>query len=128
MVVVNATLGPHSPLSFARRKSELRIADRKGHSTPPRMESDRGPLCCDASMAQVEVVAAGREHAVVSTATGEVYTWGGRELLIGRAGNSRVPEQALVRGGQSRSLPAFRPGGRGGGRSDTGPDRPTQAS
>ncbi|GLC68263.1 hypothetical protein PLESTF_000668100 [Pleodorina starrii] len=44
---------------------------------------------------KVEVVAAGREHAVVATSTGEVYTWGGRELLLGRGGDTRVPERAM---------------------------------
>ncbi|GLC45471.1 hypothetical protein PLESTB_000317600 [Pleodorina starrii] len=44
---------------------------------------------------KVEVVAAGREHAVVATADGEVYTWGSRDLLMGRTGSAREPGQAL---------------------------------
>ncbi|GLC45365.1 hypothetical protein PLESTB_000314600 [Pleodorina starrii] len=44
---------------------------------------------------KVEVVAAGREHAVVATADGKVFTWGGRELLLGRTGSAREPGQAL---------------------------------
>lgn len=45
---------------------------------------------------QVEAVAAGREHAVVSTADGKVFTWGGRELLTGRAGDTKTPGLAEV--------------------------------
>ncbi|GLI66279.1 hypothetical protein VaNZ11_010037 [Volvox africanus] len=45
---------------------------------------------------KVEAVAAGREHAVVSTSTGEVYTWGSRELLMGRDGSSKEPGQAMA--------------------------------
>ncbi|KAG2441828.1 hypothetical protein HXX76_003436 [Chlamydomonas incerta] len=44
---------------------------------------------------KVEAVAAGREHAVVSTAEGKVFTWGGRDLLLGRSGSPREPGQAL---------------------------------
>ncbi|KAG2484068.1 hypothetical protein HYH03_017088 [Edaphochlamys debaryana] len=44
---------------------------------------------------KVEAVAAGREHAVVSTADGRVYTWGGRDLLMGRTGSNKVPALAL---------------------------------
>ncbi|GIL66835.1 hypothetical protein Vafri_20228 [Volvox africanus] len=44
---------------------------------------------------KVEAVAAGREHAVVSTSTGEVYAWGSRELLMGRGGDTRVPERVM---------------------------------
>ena len=47
---------------------------------------------------QVVAVAAGREHAVVSTSDGKVFTWGGRDLLAGRKGNMKEPGQALVRG------------------------------
>ncbi|GFR45882.1 hypothetical protein Agub_g7335 [Astrephomene gubernaculifera] len=43
---------------------------------------------------KVEAVAAGREHAVVSTADGAVFTWGGRDLLLGRGGNTKEPGQA----------------------------------
>ena len=46
--------------------------------------------------AQVEAVAAGREHAVVSTSEGKVFTWGGRDLLLGRSGSPKEPGQALV--------------------------------
>lgn len=53
-------------------------------------------------------MAAGREHAVVATSDGKVFTWGGRDLLTGRKGNTREPGQALVRGGRN--------GGRRGGR------------
>lgn len=34
----------------------------------------------------VVAVAAGREHAVVATDDGSVYTWGGRDVIAGRAG------------------------------------------
>ncbi|GIL90839.1 hypothetical protein Vretimale_16779 [Volvox reticuliferus] len=44
---------------------------------------------------KVEAVAAGREHAVVSTSTGEVYTWGSRDLLMGRGGSSKEPGLAM---------------------------------
>ncbi|GLI71601.1 hypothetical protein VaNZ11_016865 [Volvox africanus] len=44
---------------------------------------------------KVEVVAAGREHAVVSTADGKVFTWGGRSLLRGREGSPKEPAQTL---------------------------------
>ncbi|GIL90772.1 hypothetical protein Vretimale_16845 [Volvox reticuliferus] len=44
---------------------------------------------------KVEAVAAGREHAVVSTADGKVFTWGGRSILVGREGNTKEPAQAL---------------------------------
>ncbi|KAG2451726.1 hypothetical protein HYH02_003506 [Chlamydomonas schloesseri] len=44
---------------------------------------------------KVEAVAAGREHAVVSSAEGKVFTWGGRDLLLGRSGSPREPGQAL---------------------------------
>lgn len=48
---------------------------------------------------QVEALAAGREHVVVSTADGKVFTWGSRDLLMGREGSSRGPGRALVRRG-----------------------------
>ncbi|PNW71586.1 hypothetical protein CHLRE_16g660390v5 [Chlamydomonas reinhardtii] len=44
---------------------------------------------------KVEAVAAGREHAVVSTSEGKVFTWGGRDLLLGRSGSPKEPGQAL---------------------------------
>ncbi len=47
-------------------------------------------------------MAAGREHAVVATSDGKVFTWGGRDLLTGRKGNTREPGQALVRGREGR--------------------------
>jgi alpha-tubulin suppressor-like RCC1 family protein len=40
----------------------------------------------------VTAVAAGREHALVATADGEVYSWGGRgALLVGRSGDHHGP-------------------------------------
>ncbi|EFJ44442.1 hypothetical protein VOLCADRAFT_64836 [Volvox carteri f. nagariensis] len=70
-----------------------------GGKLPERNEAYKPKLVSGELAAKrvVEAVAAGREHAVVSTADGKVFTWGGRELLIGREGNSREPAQALVR-------------------------------
>ncbi len=36
-------------------------------------------------------VAAGREHGVVATDAGHMYTWGGRKSLLGREGDVSKP-------------------------------------
>ncbi|GIL90771.1 hypothetical protein Vretimale_16845 [Volvox reticuliferus] len=76
------------------------LSNRRAHNNAGELGREGNPLVPGRvtgvlSGKKVEVVAAGREHAVVSTSTGEVYTWGGRELLIGRGGDTRVPEQVM---------------------------------
>lgn len=39
---------------------------------------------------KVTAVAAGREHALAVTSAGHVYSWGGRNLLAGRLGDTTV--------------------------------------
>ncbi|KAG1668129.1 hypothetical protein FOA52_003916 [Chlamydomonas sp. UWO 241] len=58
----------------------------------------------------VTAVAAGREHAIVVTADGEAYSWGGRgPLLAGRSGDHHVP--GLLRGALEGDKVLFVAGG-----------------